>query len=71
MLIAAAIVCGRLRDPENGDVAQRRPALVGSVAVYSCDDGFELSGNSRRVCQLNGRYSGVAPVCEGDLVQVS
>ena len=59
-------MCRQLQDPENGAVTQRRLPFVGSVAVYTCNNGFELNGNSRRVCQSNGRYSGEAPVCEGE-----
>lgn len=60
-----AITCGRLSDPENGAVRQRRPAIVGSVAVYICNRGFRLVGQRKRVCQSNGRYSGQAPTCVG------
>ena len=35
----------------------------GSVAQYSCNAGFELVGERRRVCSRNGLFSGSAPIC--------
>ena len=35
----------------------------GSVAQYSCNAGFELVGEKRRVCSRNGLFSGLAPIC--------
>ena len=60
-----AITCGQLSDPENGNVRQRRPAIVGSVALYVCNSGFRLDGQRTRVCQSDGSYSGQAPTCVG------
>ena len=39
--------------------------IVGSKATIECNDGFLLNGNPERVCQANGRWSGVLPTCEG------
>ena len=63
-------MCGRLSNPENGVVSQQTPRVVGSVAVYNCRRGFIIVGNSRRVCQPDGRYSGRAPTCHGVCVCV-
>ena len=60
------IVCRQLQNPRNGVVTQKRIPYVGSVAVYTCNENFELNSNSKRVCQSNGLYSGSAPVCEGE-----
>ena len=40
----AAIVCDQLSNPENGQVTQPNPAVVGSEATYTCNSGFELNG---------------------------
>ena len=66
-LFNAAIVCDQLADPENGEVSQPDPAIVRSVAVYTCNHGFELDGASKRVCQADGTYSQQPPVCVGAL----
>ena len=61
------IDCGPLSAPSNGEV--RVPSTTfGSNARYSCFTGFTLVGFSTRVCQLDGRWSGKAPVCEGELI---
>ena len=62
---SAAISCDQLDDIDNGDVDQANPALVGSVAVYTCSRGFRLVGASRRVCQRDGSYTEEEPVCVG------
>ena len=35
----------------------------GDMATYSCNAGFELVGNSTRVCGDDGEWSGEAPMC--------
>ena len=32
-------------------------------AIYECKPGFELVGNSRRICQSTGSWSGDEPTC--------
>ena len=61
------VVCGSLDNPENGQVSLTG-TTVGSKAIYSCNKGFVLDGNSRRTCQINGKWSGEAPVCKGNYV---
>ena len=36
---------------------------VGSVAVYFCDDGYTLEGDSTRECLSTGLWNGTAPHC--------
>ena len=55
--------CGDLDDPRNGDVTVGG-TRVGAKAVYRCDSGFKLRGDSVRQCQSNGRWSGNEPTCE-------
>ena len=58
------VECGPLTAPSNGNVR-----LFGkthnSVATYSCNGGYYLTGNSYRVCWDNGDWSGSVPSCEG------
>ena len=38
-----------------------------STATYSCQVGYNLVGNSERICQANRSYSGVEPSCMSEL----
>ena len=51
-----------LPDPLNGEITFTGFS-VGDSAFYSCDDGFELVGNSPRTCQSNNVWSGEEPMC--------
>lgn len=46
----------------NGQVSVSGNA-AGDEAVYSCNRGFVLFGNSRRSCGGNGAWSGNEPTC--------
>jgi len=37
--------------------------VIGSVVVYSCNEGYMLLGNQNRTCLTNGKWSGDTPVC--------
>lgn len=58
------IDCGDLESPDNGMVDLSNGTTFGSQAVYTCNDPFKLNGNSVRVCQENGEWSGSTPVCD-------
>ena len=36
---------------------------VGSVAVYFCDDGYSLEGDTTRECLSSGLWNGTTPQC--------
>ena len=43
----------------------------GTQAIYSCDNGFSLVGNTTRTCTGDGSsttssFDGEAPTCEGE-----
>lgn len=61
-LIPTAVDCGDLDDPDNGDVTLTGTTL-GSIAIYSCNNGYFLEGKERRVCQSNREWTGRSPVC--------
>ena len=35
----------------------------GTVATYTCNQGFNLQGESQKTCLTNGTFSGTAPIC--------
>ena len=60
-----AVDCGSLPDPANGQVGQPAGTSLGQIAIYSCNTGYNLVGNSTRTCQAIGNWSGSAPTCQG------
>ncbi len=65
-------VCSDLALISNGDIAynagspDNRP--FSSLATYSCNPGYTLTGGSRtRLCLSGGIWDGSAPVCEGEV----
>ena len=60
----AAIDCGILEDIFNGFV-EFDSTLFGSIASYTCRDGFVLMGKGIRQCIESGQWSGDEPVCQG------
>ena len=59
----AVVNCGRIGVPENGEITLSETTF-GSVAVYACDEGFDLVGELFRTCQANAEWTGEEPVCE-------
>ena len=57
------IVCDALSKPANGNVSSN--GSLYDTATYFCDDGYELIGDSKIMCQSNGMWSGSPPVCQG------
>ena len=57
-------VCPTLSDPYDGAVSTPKGTEFQDEAIYECEQGFELVGNSRRSCQSTGSWSGTAPTCK-------
>ena len=55
--------CLNLTALSNGRVSLTSTA-PGSVATYSCDNGYMLIGDPTRQCQVDGSWSRVEPVCK-------
>ena len=62
----AVVDCGELDDPDNGQVSLDETTFE-SIATYTCDPGFILTGNTVRICQENGNWSDSEPTCDGHL----
>ena len=58
-----ATKCLKLEDPDNGQVSFGS-SFVGASATYSCKQGFKLIGVRHRTCQIDGTWSGEAPICK-------
>ena len=67
-LILTVVNCGTLTDPANGQVSHTAGTTLGQTATYSCDTGYNLVGNTNRICQATGVWSGREPICQGMLL---
>ena len=65
-LFSAETTCPDLPNPTNGivDIQGNTP---GGSAVYLCNPGLSLIGSSRRICNVDGTWSGDPPTCIGGL----
>ena len=58
------IDCGPLGDPANGEVSVSSTTFS-SVATYSCNTGYTLTGDDMRMCLGTGLWSDSEPTCGG------
>ncbi|XP_023290329.1 sushi, von Willebrand factor type A, EGF and pentraxin domain-containing protein 1 [Orussus abietinus] len=42
-----------------------RSYMYGDKIYYSCEEGYVLRGNMHRICNAEGRWSGLQPICLG------
>ena len=62
---STVVDCGIETNPDNGQVIRANGTTFGQTATYSCDTGYNLVGDSTRMCQATGVWSGSAPTCQG------
>ena len=62
-LYPAVVDCMDPLAPTNGTVDTSRGTTYQSVAVYQCDEGYTLQGQSITACLENGTWSGPTPTC--------
>ena len=57
-------LCPELQDPINGQMESDSV-----TAVYSCDDGYTLTGMNMRECELEeGQWLGETPFCSEGII---
>ena len=61
-VIAYLGYCDEPETPANGDKVVNGN-LEGDTVTYSCNNGFNLSGDASRTCRSNGEWSGTQPKC--------
>lgn len=58
--------CGTPDISTNGDVSAMlaySSTVFNSTVEYTCDIGYDIHGNTSRVCLASGQWSGLAPEC--------
>ena len=60
-----AVDCGGLPAPSNGRITVTA-STFGGKATYNCDTGYDLIGNTSRMCAANGDWTGSAPTCQSE-----
>ena len=68
-LILTAVDCGNLTHPANGQIDHTAGTSLGQTAIYSCNTGYNLVGDSIRTCNATGEWSGIVPICRGMLLE--
>ena len=65
-IITTVVNCGGLCEPKNGNVLISGSTL-GCMARYTCDPGYDVVGDVRRVCLENSTWSGstTETLCKG------
>ena len=63
----AAVDCGSLSSPENGNVTLPG-TMFDSIAQYTCNLGYLLVGVESRQCQADRTWSDESPICEGMMI---
>jgi len=58
------IDCGNLTNQDNGRVSHPTGTTFGQTAIYTCNPGYKLVGDSTRECQTTGVWSGSKPTCK-------
>ena len=66
LFFPAVVTCPALTNPDNGMVNVLNNNF-GTVANYTCNTGYMLTGDVIRVCEVNGDWSGTAPTCDSTL----
>lgn len=66
MTLILAIKCKKLDPPVHGYFVKRQECgnVLNNACGVRCEVGYTLTGNSIRLCQMNGTWSGNSPSCQ-------
>ncbi|XP_064397052.1 sushi, von Willebrand factor type A, EGF and pentraxin domain-containing protein 1-like isoform X2 [Halichondria panicea] len=58
------VQCPSISAPDNGGLIFTNGFIFSSLARYSCEGGYDISGASIRICRSTGLWSAIAPTCQ-------
>ena len=61
--------CGSPPTADPNGTVDALTTTIGSVATYTCNDGYDLVGNTTLTCQADGTWGGTAPTCDRELTK--
>ena len=61
--VCVLIQCSELKTPTNGKMKCTDADKYGSTCIFSCQEGYDLSGSLRRQCTEAGTWSGTMTRC--------
>lgn len=65
-------LCKAAKPMRNGQVTyEGGDTTIGSTTLYTCMEGYSLTGNRRRTCLQHGSWSGMEPICESKIFDES
>ena len=65
LALLTEISCPVLATPAYGSKSSA-DVIAGSIVIFSCKFGYELSGSSFLQCEYSGNWNGTAPRCTGN-----
>ena len=69
LILVEAITCPPLDSPENGRIdcllGDDGEPNLGDFCIYICDEGYNITGSTRRTCRADGTWSGTDVTCTG------
>ena len=68
MFYSTVVDCGTLNTTTNGQVSHPNGTTFRQTATYNCSAGYNLVGDSIRMCEADGMWSGSEPTCQGVLL---
>ena len=51
-------------------VVTSNSTYVNSIATFTCNFGYDLVGDSQRICQADGTWSNMVPTCDRKLLPI-
>ena len=56
--------CGDLQPPANGGISFSAGTIFGSVAIFTCNTGYDIIGMESRFCLVDELWNGTTPSCQ-------